>query len=377
MSLFAVISEGTDPVPVIEVMHINYWCLGGLFRRVFPCDVGVKFTVQDRQVDRILLVVPFPATSDDLVDLYDTMAQHKVSALVFGEPLTSVTIDGGVHTIKTADGEEFPLHKLAVHKATFERVHGPSTATICTLWVDPAVSVGHSAYFRARFRVADPGRTWLRGRRLLRMARALIDIRVNDMREVVDQPRLLEQQVRVLDIKQLNVFVIDDWKMQMRVASPATRHIRILEGHAWERYLDRTTDLFRRGKLVIYYWRPDPEEAVSRNKPFRAFLDLSSEQSLGSIRQLSALFLLVLLGTWIGAGNGLIRIQDTAQWFAAEAGRIHWGTIEFTVAGTIVFVSALVGIILFLPALAGLKSWLWGGAVSVGRWLERELYRPR
>lgn len=377
MSLFAVISEGENAAPVIEVMHINYWCLGGLFRRVFLCDVGVKFTAHDRPVDRILIVVPFTASSDDLIDLYDTMAQHNVSSLVFGEPLTSVTIDGGVHTIKTADDEEFRLHKLALHKSAFEPVPGPNPATICTIWVDPTVPVGDSAYFRARFRVADPGRTWLRGRRLLRTARALVDVRVNDMREVVDQPRLLEQRVRVLDIKQLNVFVIDDWRMQMRVASPATRHIRILEGHAWERYLGRTTDLLRRDKLVIYYWRPDPEEAVTRNKPFRAFLDLSSEQSLGSIRQLFALFLIVLIGTWIGAGTGLRRIQDTVEWLAAEAGRIHWGTIEFTVVGTLVFVSALVGIILFLPALAGLKSWLWGGAFSFGRWLEREIYRPR
>jgi hypothetical protein len=377
MSLFAVISEGENSVPVIEVMHINYWCLGGLFRRVFLCDIGVKFTAHDQPVDRILIVVPFTAAGNDLIDLYDTMAQHRVSALVFGEPLTSVTTDGGVHTIKTGDNEEFRLHKLALHKAAFEPVPGPNPATICTIWVDPAVSDGDSAYFRARFRVADPGRTWLRARRLLRTARALVDVRVNDMREVVDQPRLLEQRVKVLDIKQLNVFVIDDWRMQMRVASPPTRHIRILEGHAWERYLGRTTDLLKRDKLVIYYWRPDPEEAVTRNRPFRAFLDLSSEQPLGSIRQLSALFLIVLIGTWIGAGSGVTRIRDSVEWLAAEADRIRLGTVEFTVVGILLFVSALVGIILFLPALAGLKSRLWGGAVSIGRWLEREMYRPR
>ncbi len=377
MSLFAVISEGENPAPAIDVMHVNYWCLGGLFRRVFLCDVGVKFIAGDRTVDRIMLVVPFAATSDDLIDLSDTMAQHKVSALVFGEPLTAVTTDGGVHTIKTADDEEFRLHKLAIHKSTFEAVPGPNPATICSIWVDPAVPAGDSAYFRARFRVGDPGRTWLRRRRLLRTARALVDLRVNDMREVVDEPRLLERRVKVLDIKQLNVFVIDDWRMQMRVASPATRHIRILEGHAWERYLGRTTDLLRRDKLVIYYWRPDPEEPVTRDRPFRAFLDLSSEQSLGSIRQLSALFLIVLIGSWIGAGSGLRHIQDAAEWSANEAGRIRWGTIEFTVVGILAFASVLVGIILFLPSLAGLKSWLWGGTVSVGRWLEREIYRPR
>ena len=78
------------------------------------------------------------------------------------------------------------------------------------------------------------GRLWTRRRTGLFSKGALIDVRVSDVREtwnVKDGPAL---KTRIVPLSQLYVFLILPSGLKHQFSSPAFRHVRILEGAAWE-----------------------------------------------------------------------------------------------------------------------------------------------
>jgi hypothetical protein len=87
-------------------------------------------------------------------------------------------------------------------------------------------------------------------------------------------------QDKIVPITLLNAFVITPITLQARSVSPALKYTRLLEGNAWERYLRRKTGVLRSRQLLIFYWRA---ENVSIERPFRGFLDLSTEFGVSSV----------------------------------------------------------------------------------------------
>lgn len=145
-----------------------------------------------------------------------------------------------------------------------------------------------------RFAVDSLGRAWTWRRSLLVRRNATVDLRVCDLRETQTLPDGNNYEQQVVAINQLNCFVITPASFRTSRASPQTRYVRLLEGHVWESYLRRATDLRRSAKLVINYWRSEGE--VNTLNEFRAFLDLRRE----GWTELLAMFTLALMAVLAG-----------------------------------------------------------------------------
>jgi hypothetical protein len=104
-------------------------------------------------------------------------------------------------------------------------------------------------------------------------------LRIAEVREAVGLSKWDGLIERIVPIETLNLFVVAPSTLQAAAISPAPRYIRVLEGNAWAPYIGRAPDLFRSGKLIVYYWRHKSEDegkrAIDPDNPFRAFIDLN------------------------------------------------------------------------------------------------------
>jgi len=358
------------PSPIVEQCHINFWSLGALFRRVYVCDVGLQLKAPpgEAPVQEIRLLLPFEAESRGFTDLYSIMSVHENFKLVFGEPLE--TLSSNPPTYKTTSAT-YRLQRLSTTESELKASRGTAAATIGTLRLTSAIPPGETAYVRLRLRVGKRARVWLWQRQFFVRRRALIDLRVADLRESLIDRTLVELEDRILPVAELYMFVIADWALQHRVSSPPLRHIRVLEGRVWEPYLNRATDLRRKGKLVIYYWK-STQETTAVN-PFRAFLDLSIDDSVMSWRHLAAIALVIGLALWVqggGAGSDLSRLGN---WSLSFAARVPIG-IEATVVGLVVLWATLYAV---FDTVKRQSKDLWRSARRLLRFVEDDLlYRP-
>jgi hypothetical protein len=147
---------------------------------------------------------------------------------------------------------------------------------------------------RVRFAVSSVGRSWNWKRFWLARCGALVDVRFADLREAWNVPKGNELKDRIVPIEQLNFFVVAPANFHLLVTSPPVHYIRILEGKAWEKYLNRKTNLFSSEKLCIYQWRN--EKPIKTDQPLRVFLQMHNQ--LGALSKanllLCALVLLLL-----------------------------------------------------------------------------------
>jgi hypothetical protein len=345
MGFFGVAPEpGHGTFDAIEC-HVNLWVLGLLFWRTeFLYDVGLHIRAQaEGPLSGLQMAVPFGTTPDSLEDLRNQVRDPRNSALLFGKQanFTATTIDYGAGA----------LELLHVPRAGATRDSAASQRDF-SLWrlnIEPTLQPGRSAYIRVRFRITDTGRVWTWKRSLLARNGALLDVRVADAREAWNMPDGQALAGRLVAIERVRFFVIAPWQWQLRSTSPAVHYIRMVEGRAWERYLDRTTSLFAPAKLVIYQWRRDGGASV--DAPFRIFADLSDEFGLarfGNYLRTAAITALLLVMVWLLQNN----IRNFAP--AVVAGlRAWWRPIGVT---------AILGALLWL-----LKNF-WPIA-NAGRWI--------
>jgi hypothetical protein len=209
---------------------------------------------------------------------------------------------------------------------------------------------GTTAYYRMRLRVNDFGRTWTWRRAFFRRVGALVDLHFCDPRDAALVPHGTRYERLIVPIGRLNAFVIVLAALRMRKTSPELRYLRLLEGRKWERYLRRATDLRRREKFLVHYWRA---EDVGVGNEFRAFLELGrNTESLGvpamlSIAALTALFVAMVDSSvhisnsyigrfleWLGPalsgflfswGGGSITLVALAALFV-----LFWHSVKFT-----------------------------------------------
>jgi len=380
VSFFAVIAEDGVPPLTLKELHVNLWSLGALFRRIFVCDIGLLVEAAAGQpVTKVTIVLPFSVYADETRDLFDVLQVREVAVLVFGEPVAicqPATAEPTISIKTGADKIEYPLKRLQIHNATFEEIRHQAIATLCSIPLDVPIQAGSMGYLRLRFRVKKRGRTWQWRRQVFGVRRALVDIRVNDVRESVKQQKLLDIERRIVPMppNALHVFVTADWQFQMRVASPYQPRIRILEGRVWERYLNRAPDFFRRAKMVIYHWfNENPVDAVN---PFRIFLDLSTDESIEGWRYVVLQFLIVATALWIAVGGGASRLGNAGRAIAAGFGSIPVGLNGYGSVVGAMFIAG--GIIAVAPPLRRATSLVWLSLGRVVRALEdRVLYAAR
>jgi hypothetical protein len=328
-------------------------------------------------VNKVAIVLPFSVYADETRDLFEVLQIRDVAVLVFGEPVAICQPATAEPTLSIKTGPnkiDYPLKKLQLHNASFEEIRHQAIATLCEIPLDVPIQGGSTGYVRLRFRVRKRGRTWQWRRNVFGVRRALVDIRVNDVRESVRQQKLSDVERRVAAMKALHVFVTADWQFQMRVASPYQPRIRILEGRVWERYLNRAPDFFRRGKLVIYHWPND--NLVDTVNPVRIFLDLSTDESIVAWRYVVLQILIVAAALWIAVGSGAGRLANAGRASAAGFGSIPLGLNGYGSVVGALFIAG--GIIAVAPPLRRAMHLAWLGLGRVVRGLEdRVLYAVR
>jgi hypothetical protein len=362
MGFFGIAPDaGRGTFRVVEC-HLNLWTLGLLFWRTeFFLDVGLRLEATDgAPVTGFQVAVPFGTRADSLQDLSDRVRDQRDSGLLFGKPvsLTATTVDYG----------QGPLQLLQALGATTSREDAASQKDF-SLWhvaFEPALQPGSAGYLRVRLRIAHPGRVWTWKRSLLARNGALFDIRVADAREAWNVKDGHAIAGRLVPIHKLRLFLIAPWQWQLRATSPPVHYIRMVEGRAWEKYLDRTTSLFAAPKLVIYQWRNTDDAPVTVDLPFRVFADLSDEYGLARIGnhiRVAVLTAAMLAIVWFGQGAILASSRAIGE-LAAEYYKQLLGL-------------TVIGLILSLLKNVPLVARTLSGIAKTARAAERGLYRMR
>jgi hypothetical protein len=347
-------------------------------------DVGIEVTTTN-DVDAIDVALPFQI-EERVADLYDRLLDKEIADLIWGEAVTLNIPKVGTASVTFADGTELALGRISETK-TLVRNEPERNASICHLQFADVLPSGRRAYYRVRFKVPRPGRTWTWKRSGLGANGALLDFRISDPRETWHSRAERDLRSRIQPIGQAYLFVITSWGLQMRVASPTLRYVRVLEGQGWSSYLDRPTTFWRRARLVVYYWRwpaqeeefereirervealeertrpeqPPSAEARHRNgepvasvtqpTPARAFLDLSRDPGL------------LPFGNFVrfGVVAGVVALITTAALGHAFWDHIHigWGWAP-TVAGWI-GISSVIALAAFSALVGRVRRWILG-----------------
>jgi hypothetical protein len=275
----------------VEQCHVNLWALGG-FGTTFYFDVGLRLKASSGPLESFDLILPVRPVADWWQPLDKTLGDARNLALIFGKEVKST---GAVaqHTL-TLDYDAPKRPAVLVHAIdTISDVvssagqaggGGKRQFTVKTVTLSQAITAGKEGYVRFRLEAAATGRLWAWTRSLGLKTGALIDFRVADVREVLVDSQSGSLISRVVDIKELFVFVVAYANLRHHASSPPLHYIRPLEGVDWESYLDRRIGFRPHAKMLIYEWRSrmnDPagvggavRAAVSPIRPFRGYIEL-------------------------------------------------------------------------------------------------------
>ncbi len=330
MGFFAIARDDGGASFQVKECHINLWSLPRLLGlSLFLCDVGVLLEADaNSDLASLQIALPFGTASDGASDLREKLHDEKVVQLIFTKraqidtrnPVTVITLDD---TAGVSGAASAPT-TLNVYPVSLEYGERRDQANF-SLWkitFPNPVPQGQKAYIRVRFKVKSRGRmwSWKRASTSFTHNGALIDLRIADMREALLVRDRDSLRNLIVEIDRLFVFVIASSRFRLQVVDPATYYIRLIEGRAWEGYLDRATGILGKPRMVIYEWRSKNGDKVDLRNPFRIFLQLGQEYGLWSLGNhmrtaiLTAVLLLVML-----FGSGSLHVQSSSA--AAAAGK--------------------------------------------------------
>ena len=349
MGLFAVLSVDPGPTFAIEQCHINLWRIPGLGRHIYLWDVGLELNVEKGDLSSVRLALPFDTNLSQTYDLTSAIRNQEAASLIFGESkICDQEIQTRIRTKARTGWWPFGApQKTEPHKFQLQTTNAGATAvsvgyasdqvTVCDVPLNQPIHAGEVRYLRIRFTIRNPRRVWTwRGNPTARKG-ALVDIRVNDVRETVSAGLQQLMGGHVLPIPSLYVFVIAPWDLRQVLEHPTFRYVRILEGRAWERYLRWSTGIIRPAKLVIYSWGRDD---VTTATPFVGFLRFTADRPGPSWASYVALLVAVFgiayfADVWAPHWPGLPALPSTI-----------WSAIGFP--KTFTLLGALGALVLFL-----------------------------
>jgi hypothetical protein len=326
MTIFGVLdSSANGGTFEVEKCHINIWHLQGRVQAHFLCDVGVLLRAT-ASVQSFGLMLPF-GTSGTVEDLFSRLQSADTDTLVFGE-LVTVRSSGETAELEFTTRSAANTLTLARVDAGSSRRDDRSTDdfSLWTIQLYRPLAAGVEAYYRVRFQISGLARTWTWKRAWpLQRNGALIDLRINDTRELVGDLRGWGLERRLKPLVDLYVFLISPWGWQVRGVSPPLRYSRVLEGGAWFDYLGHRIKWRSRSRALVHYWRWAPDEAPNESgdaggtvaatwhkelKARRAFMDLSRDVPiLPWVNYVRLLMLVALIGAvswfvYFGASGG-------------------------------------------------------------------------
>lgn len=333
MGFFAVLNDPSNPACTFTVLkcHVNFWSLSGILgRRNYLWDVGLQIKVGPEPFSSFQIAIP-SGTTGVVIDLHDKMLDQRIGEMIFGRPVRV-----GVDQIEY-DGTWLLLPRLASSESQVDTHRSTRTFTLWNLRTASSINPDANIYLRMRFAVDSVGRCWQWKRFWLARYGALVDVRFGDLREAWNVPTGSELKDRIVPIQQLFFFVVAPATYQLLVTSPPVHYVRVLEGQAWEKYLNRKTKFWRSEKLCIYQWRN--EKPITTSEPMRAFLQLHSQ--LGSLSKTNLLLAGIIL-IWLSAlgviiAPHLLPMPATLQKVGMFL-RAHLISVGLTSLGTVILV---------------------------------------
>lgn len=362
MGFFAVLADPDESGANYEVerCHVNFWCLRGLFRRCFYWDIGLDIKVGNNPFSRFQLAIP-SGTTEGFRDLTSKVQNQAISQMIFGKP---VAISDGV-----LEYERTRYSLAAVGSAKLVKEQSSSSFSLWSLRTAQEQPANSRIYMRVRFGVRSVGRCWQWKRFLFSRCGALVDVRFADVREAWNVAGADALKARIIPIANLNFFVVAPADFHLTATSPSVHYIRILEGRAWEDYLNRKTKVVGTEKLAIYQWRNGARQ-IKPTDPFRVFLDIDRDLGFASLP--NAFLLALALFVVVVAGSLVAADWPEASWGGLNAlfdfVRLHVGKVS---------VVGLLGAIYFILNVSDefVRRIRWLGPAF--DWLERGVFRAK
>jgi hypothetical protein len=332
LAYFAVARAADSAGFEVHRCHINLWVLGGLVGyRVAYFDVGLHVRATGGGLTALDLALPFGAIPSGFSSLRDELRDAKIANLIFADENALV---GGSLVLEDKK-DPVPILQIDPQRSELQRAISNRSFSAFTVGLSEPLELGQSGYLRVRFHVRWPGRMWSWRRSLLARTGAIADLRIADQRDaqtVVGDEALV---ARMIELAKLDAFVIAPAALQPLQASPKTEYVRLLEGQLWERYLGRATDLRRREKFLVHYWKP--AHAVRLAEPFRGSLVLGREWTyLPTISDLKPVLLALLAAIALFSPRFELQwLSDAADW-VGETVSENLGTFSILVAVSLV-----------------------------------------
>jgi hypothetical protein len=139
--------------------------------------------------------------------------------------------------------------------------------------------------------------------------------------------RVREQRfylIHMLSTEEFAAFVICEARLKQTNINPAPKSVRVLEGPAWDPYLERRSTLFRAGKLLIHQWSASE---VGAEAPFRGFLEMRRSSLVSMLPPLAVSFL--------GASLAILALVDV-DWHDAPVTDVVTGAWKWAVGVLVV-----------------------------------------
>lgn len=275
----------------VKKLDLNLWILPGFLSQQYMCDVGIRLELESGSTKptAVDLTLPFVADDEGMIDLVPSLRMsEKACNLVFGTNGAKVTktqppqhsgaaLTSSPQLAAFDDGTgEFALVACDRVKSTEQHKWQPTAAdgaevSVWRLQAEHENLPVDSIYMRVRFKVDNPGKTWVWQPGVRRRAHSISDIRVSEFRTTKAGGSLPDYANDYLPADRVNAFVIMSAKYKVGRVSPEPKYVRVLESPAWEAdYLHRRLSR-RKEDFIITYWGRD---AVTADKPLRAFIEV-------------------------------------------------------------------------------------------------------
>jgi hypothetical protein len=336
MSFFAVVRTGASVEFAVDKLDINLWVLPGVFgRQVLLCDVGVRLKLLEEldsnHVVELDLAVPFLANSQSLVDLVPIIRDHQeLFDLIFGNTGHRPFTRDNAWFFDDSNGE-MRFTPIDTQHCAERMVSRDEDSSIWRVTARRHTSpAGTSLYLRMRLRIRRPGRAWSWQKSERRRSHAISDIRVNELRELPDLAGdAPDFRNDVMDITQVNSFVIVPARFKAGRVNPEPKYVRILESRVWQQYLRRSLGLGNEAFVVTSWYMPD----VTTLSPFRAFIEVERRRPTArptAVRAALVSALVILLGLFLVQSVASLKkslLLEGAYWTWAFASGLSLGAI--------------------------------------------------
>lgn len=265
-----------EPTTRIKDCHVNVWTLPAFLGEIHYLDVGLRLENAAEtplaHVDIGIPLVPRPEDTECLISKVKDLSSWR---LIFPDA-THLTQGGAGHvnqSLKRAEFGDMPMSSVSI--AMREAL---DQFSVWRLTLDEPLPPGQATYLRVRFAIREDRKRKLACVRhsndlaVFERVRTY-DLRVNETREQVQLPEQIRRFPTPPRMDVLRIFLIVADRYSPRVINPQPKHIRLLEGRAWQDYLGRRLAPFGIGgtpKLVIYSWKAE----VPAGEEYRAFASL-------------------------------------------------------------------------------------------------------